>query len=192
MYEMKESTIRDALLVTRYGTAILSAADNCHAQNGHSPLVAWHEGLETARAFAPLSPKPTTRTRLSAVRSLAARYLLGLSSSFRARYVFHSLFEIFAHVYTRRITRAENGFHALSLRWRGNAICLSTDDRSVRDTLRLSLDQRCDLTAALLIGSCEATLYSRSSALYRAKLIRSSSVKSSKVKLDENGSKFVI
>lgn len=68
----------------------------------------------------------------------SGRWPLGtfsVSPHFSARYVFQSLFEIFAHVYTRQITRAENGFHALSLRWRGNAICLSTDDGSVRDTL---------------------------------------------------------
>lgn len=46
------------------------AADNCHAQNGYSPLAAWHGGLETARASAPLAPDVDGEdTRATPVRS---------------------------------------------------------------------------------------------------------------------------
>lgn len=160
--------IRDALLVTRYGTAILSAADNCHAQNGHSPLVAWHEGLETARAFAPLSPKPTTTTRFSgpvAGRSVPSRSLL----IFPCVTLFHSLFRNFrAHIHaTDKRARKTNFTRCRSDGAATRFVCQQMTDPCET----LSLDQRCDLTAALLIDSCEATLYSRSFALYRAKLI---------------------
>jgi len=33
-----------------YSLLLLPAADNCHAQNGHSPLAAWRGGLGMARA----------------------------------------------------------------------------------------------------------------------------------------------
>jgi len=61
--------LRDASLST---VTTARGGHNCHAQNGHSPLAAWHRGLETARAFAPLSPMLTARTRhRRAMRSAA-------------------------------------------------------------------------------------------------------------------------
>lgn len=54
----KENHADASLLLPR-----LLAADNCHAQNGHSPLAAWHGGLEAALGRARYSPLLSRRRR---------------------------------------------------------------------------------------------------------------------------------
>lgn len=134
MYERREPTIRDALLVTR----LWYCYTFCGRQLSRTK---WPFAVSSLAR----GPGDGARVRSSLAQAddenailRSGRWPLGtfsVSPHFSARYVFQWLFEIFAHVYTRQITRAKNEFHALSLRWRGNAICLSTDDGSVRDTL---------------------------------------------------------
>jgi len=68
---METTTRRDAMpLLTRTTDACWLVADNCHAQNGYSPLAAWHGGLETARESTPLAPDVDGEdTRATPVRS---------------------------------------------------------------------------------------------------------------------------
>lgn len=81
------------------------AADNCHAQNGYSPLAAWHGGLETARASAPLAPDvdgedtraTPVRSRRRARRAPPALPAAPDSAPLPPPPARTSLFEIFAH-----------------------------------------------------------------------------------------------
>ena len=71
---METTTRRDATFNSHDALAVTDAcwlvADNCHAQNGYSPLAAWHGGLETARESTPLAPDVDGEdTRATPVRS---------------------------------------------------------------------------------------------------------------------------
>lgn len=103
---VETTTRRDATLLALAATdAPMLVADNCHAQNGYSPLAAWHGGLETARESTPLAPDVDGEdTRATPVRSRRRTRRATPPSSLVSPtppLAQTRLFEIFAHTHAR-------------------------------------------------------------------------------------------